>query len=228
MLNLSSKQLASNSTTMLWRTSFSWISTSRSVAFGHLFSLSQPNRPLTLSVLFSVHPRILSMLTFPSSWRIMLWLRSLREVGGRTEGVPAVGTVLEIGGIVLLGEVLRMRRVIIGVIPRMTTTATVVVTRVTTLLVVPLKCLPKLRHGSSAVLEKRNGQCMCPRHLSVTHAHHHCPTDPHHLLVHISSLFRRNHDPHRPLILTVTPPRNTNSESDNEDNFCGFIFEPCL
>jgi len=68
-------------------------------------------------------------------------------VGGRTEGVPAMGIVLEIGWIVVLGEVLRMGKVIAGATPRMTITATVVVTWVTMLLVVLPKCLQMLRHG---------------------------------------------------------------------------------
>jgi hypothetical protein len=77
-------------------------------------------------------------------------------VGERTEEVPAMGIVPEIGGIVLLGEVLRMRKVIVGATLQMTITATIVVTQVTTPLVVPSKCLPKLRHGFSAVPAKRN------------------------------------------------------------------------
>jgi len=82
-------------------------------------------------------------------------------VGERTEEVPAMGIVPEIGGIVLLGEVLWMRKVIVGAIPQMTTTATIVVTQVTTPLVVLSKCLLKLRHGFS-VPPKRDKQCMFP------------------------------------------------------------------
>jgi len=77
-------------------------------------------------------------------------------VGERTEEVPAMGIVPEIGGIVLLGEVLWMRKIIVGATLQMTITAIVVVTQVTTPHVVPLKCLLKLRHGLLAVLAKRN------------------------------------------------------------------------